>query len=126
MAASSELESKKVDTMTSEERDTGAAEATVEMKFTRKRKKEEKMETDHNAAKKPNFPAIVPDSDVVSLSFHILLTQQSWCFCVLMSLQYGFLTWTWELGLQNNYRNNQSGQDKKQQEHSVQHLKNDF
>merc|ERR1712012_553640 len=55
------LESQNID-MSSEERDTGAGETTLEMKFTRKRKKDEKMDTDDGAAKKPNFPAIVPDS----------------------------------------------------------------
>lgn len=43
-----------------DQRDTGTAEATLEMKYSRKRKKNEKMETDRDA-KKPNFPAITPE-----------------------------------------------------------------
>ena len=43
-----------------DQRDTGPAEATLEMKYSRKRKKNEKMETDRDA-KKPNFPAITPE-----------------------------------------------------------------
>ena len=43
-----------------DQRDTGPAEAILEMKYSRKRKKNEKMETDQDA-KKPNFPAITPE-----------------------------------------------------------------
>ena len=43
-----------------DQRDTGPVEATQEMKYARKRKKNEKMETDQEA-KRPNFPAITPE-----------------------------------------------------------------
>ena len=57
MAAVSELENH---TVLMDQRDTGPVEATQEMKYARKRKKNEKMETDQDA-KRPNFPAITPE-----------------------------------------------------------------